>query len=329
MNWKCLLSSLMVFLSACINQSFQLPTTTNTNTVISITHATSTPLPSRTLPTATLKPATQLPLPATTIPPTVLPNPTAVALATFQVSGSICESSFYQTISPNHGWIAFTCQDSPEGETRVRSIDGQLNWVVAFESNERRPEGIVMPVHWSQDGHYLYLATNPVADGWPLYFVDGSALLRLTLQTGKVSRLLQPYADGMPSYAFAFSPDDKSLAYIDNHGWYSLTLHNFDLLSGQSQSIALDSRLAIAGRITWSPIGNHLFLLGSTSQSDFVLALVVLDLINGTQIMRPIPEECDTARSTWLDENIIELRGRDETAVACQFSLRSGQFTKP
>jgi hypothetical protein len=284
------------------------------------THSSPAPLP--------FNSSTPQPLP-TPIPSVTELSPTEAVLATFQALGPMCDYSFYQTVSPDEKWIAVACQDAAAGETRVWSMDGQRKWAIAFETSELRPEGIVMPVHWSPDSHYLYLATNPQADGWPLYFVDGSALLRLDLQTGQVSKILRPHADGTPSYAFAFSPDDKTLVYLDNWGWYDLTLHILDIPSGQKQSIDLDSQLAIAGRMTWSPSGEQLFLLGSTSNSDFLLALVVLNLRDGFQTTKAIPEECKTAQSVWLNETVIELRGQDEKTPACQFHLRSGQYTKP
>lgn len=101
------------------------------------------------------------------------------------------------------------------------------------------------PLHWSQDGRYLYFTHGRYNDGCGLPF-NITDLQRLDLATGAVTAM------SVPSNWVAFSPDDQSLAYLANN---QLIIRN--LADGREQTIPLDTQIEPPGYaffddLTWS-----------------------------------------------------------------------------
>ncbi|HOQ98961.1 MAG TPA: hypothetical protein PLJ35_09075 [Anaerolineae bacterium] len=134
----------------------------------------------------------------------------------------------------------------------VARADGTAAWTLV-DTWQRWGLGYLVPrpFHWSLDGRSLYFTNRPVPDGCP-YFVNGSDLQRVDLQSGHVTQLA-------PALGFwlALSPDERTLAA---GGSGRLTLR--DLATGLERELRLSPAEVYAplGKIVWSPDGAALVL---------------------------------------------------------------------
>lgn len=217
-----------------------------------------TAVPSTT-PTATRTP-TPTAAPRTT--PTPMPGPTPTpdfASRAFTVDQSV-------TSSPDGLWTATVLTALPMNATgrtgpdyytqlTVARADGAVAWPgIAKWAYYGIGYDTLRPLHWSRDGRFLYFTFWGHGD-CP-HFENGSNLLRLDLQYGRVTEVAPALGD-----ALALSPDEATLAAAQ-HGRLVLR----DLATGQERRATLPTGKGYspAGAILWRPDGGALVLAVAT-----------------------------------------------------------------
>lgn len=167
----------------------------------------------------------------------------------------------WQVSLSNEEWIAEAhAIFPPEGgnyyrELVVHKVDDSVSWTLVQEE-ELWALGYSLPVpmHFSQDGRYLYFTHSVTPDGCGL-FAWNSNLQQVELATGQISEI-----ERTAGISLAISPDDTTLALVErNAETTTLVLRN--LLSGEAREIPLNDGEALqAGRIVWSSDGSSLVL---------------------------------------------------------------------
>ena len=224
-------------------------------------------------------------------------------------------------LSPNQTWATGFCNDN---ETWVVSVDQQTKWSVSYDEYYGREfdsaNGVIEPYHWTSDNKFLDLTIQPFfptlgGGSIPFFYHNGWALVRLDLANGNLADILSPIQQHY--YAFSFSPDGKSIAYILQPAT-SLAVKVMNLETKEVKSYSLEPEYNRAGDILWSPDMSKLvfgqaiintapdfepdpniYSLGLISLADNSRQLVVSDNLLFT---RPVK---------WLDENRIELFDED------------------
>jgi len=239
-----------VFLSAC-----GMPIATEpvvhvqfTPTFIPTINLTITPHPN--LPSPTFQP-----VPTLTLKPTIssIQLTMTATQQTFQESmGKYCSDGSAQDIrfSPNGQWVEVICRfDTIKivdiGETKVWDMSSS---------------GLVDPYtdhfinvsHWSNDGTYVYVVADPHTDGYWEAFHQGIVLFRLTLETGQVSEILPLVRSNWRFYSFAFSPNDRRLAYVVTDK-SPVKLNILDMQTGDEDSFEFDPKYNTGGGFLWAP----------------------------------------------------------------------------
>jgi hypothetical protein len=191
--------------------------------------------------------------------------------------------------SPDGEWMASPCDNIAGYSLDVYQMHGDKKLEVMYGQDAVSKYGCTgyfFPKRWSADGKTLYYAANR-SDVEPrtLFARDGHALLRLDLATGESTEILGSTVSG-GYYAFAFSPDEQTLAYIAQPA-NPLTLTLQASAPAKPASIPLDAQFCAAGRIVWSPDGKQLIYLGwkcgDSFGADGRFTLVLFDVANQTQ----------------------------------------------
>lgn len=293
-------------ISACSNQ-IQLqvtPTSTATTTASLPTSTRTTPKPTTSL-TATVKPVTRT--------PTSTPRATATGTQILPTP----DGSLRSYASPDGKWIAKVfsgtgSDTTPASYTKITSVDGVYEWTLGYDDKYRQQylsqEGFLWPYHWSKDGRYLYIAIEPQFDG-PLYFSDGAGLQRLDLQTGRVTDAIS--GAEFTFYAFSFSPNDASLAYVLE--WNTpLKLIIRNLATGEERWTRLPEEYPQAGDIVWSPDGQKVILgvvVGDVDREEF--AVMQVDLRDLSQSIFAGSDKRLFRPQEWLNDNQVLLADLD------------------
>ena len=155
-------------------------------------------------------------------------------------------------LSPDGQWAVLACES--EAIALVRMDESKV-WRLSSESLiGPYSEFFINFARWSKDGTYAYVVADPHTDGFWEPFHQGAVLFRIHLETGQISEVLPKGTDGYIFYAYTFSPDDKTLAYIvTDESPVVLTLR--DLQTGDEQKIAFDPKYNTGGGYIWSPDG--------------------------------------------------------------------------
>ena len=126
-------------------------------------------------------------------------------------------------------------------------------------------EHFINLAHWLKDGAYAYIVAEPHLDGFWELFHQGEVLYRIQLESGYISEVLPKATDGYNFYAYTFSPDGETLAYIVTaKSPVVLTLR--DLQTGDEQKIRFDPKYNTGGGYVWSPDGQKMVF--SVAQFD-------------------------------------------------------------
>ncbi len=295
-------------LAGCENDSSATvmpPTSTVARIVISETPLILSTIPSRTnIPTArpSIRPSMTF---RPTISPTITKTPSAtlslnenatheakdIVMATFEARYATEAAIFSECgpsdhyYSPDGKWVALKCLNSM---TVVYSLSDyskawllKYNEIFGFEDVRLNQFESIIPWHWSVDGHYLYLSVFPrYLDGGCADFHSGEALIRLDLETGKVTQTLQPGSEGLKLYGFTFSKNDTYLAYFRT--WLEHPILNIqNLVTGEEQHIPIGDQYDEAGDVIWSPDETRIVFSARTltdACENIVYYLVMMDL---------------------------------------------------
>lgn len=238
-----------------------------------------------------------------TIEPTSTPSPLPATLerATIKAFGALCANIreiFESEISLNDKWIATVCigesetQDSP---LRVYSIDHSKEWKIYYRdyirgNEEYGSKNIIIPYRWSKDGKFLFAVSPTNASG--CCWIGGKyvLLVRLNLETGEQTELLNvsdPSSHG--PLTFTISDNDRYLIY-NSSSPQQYDLYDFailDLLSQKTQAIKLGFLKFIdLDFAVMSPDDKKIVmpLFENIEFNDFrVVAICMIDLTTGKQ----------------------------------------------
>ena len=205
-------------------------------------------------------------------------------LSTADASWHVCDGAKqpnYKTdLSPNGEWLVVICNSSnssSQTSTKVFRLDGSLKWQVPFyttfgvyQKSSSSPDGIrdgeMKIVHWSSDNKNVYLTPYLCCLDEPEniffnYFQKGPALYQMDLQTGEVKNILHPYVGNeFAGYGFAFSPDDKYLAYIGSEDLGFIYIYSLQDATQKKIPLGNDR---VGGGILWFPDGGKLIIITS------------------------------------------------------------------
>ena len=175
-------------------------------------------------------------------------------------------------ISPNGQWIYLTNSNVID----LFSIDGKrvgkysfyefYGYLINYE------EGIISPAHWSNDGRYLYIASNPGGDGGPQPYLNyHSALVRINLENGT-------WRDIGIAGSSKFSPNDKFIIYSNSTNRVSLR----NLESGREQVYFVSEKYTYFGKFVWSPDSKKIIFVATpenweSNESRFALFMIDLE----------------------------------------------------
>jgi hypothetical protein len=212
------------------------------------------------------------------------------------------------SISPDGQWVAGECNY----KTFVVSQAANKTWVLSYDDiygiEFDSGVGFIAPLHWSEDGQRLYLGISRGVSG-PIHFANGWGILALDLNTGEITKVLEPLQHLY--YSFAFSPDGNYLIYIVQQDT-PLPMSILELSSGKIRSIYLDREYNQAGDIMWSPdLKQVVFCQAITEYEDEeeeLFSLAMLDI--ETMAIRVLLPNDDQFRcpASWSEEDMIQLR---------------------
>jgi hypothetical protein len=247
-------------LAACGTSGAQTPVATARSMVLpTLPIQYSTPLPTNTpRPTATYAPSD------------LVYWATATGIAFYE---SKCKGLYFERgfMSPDLTWTV--CYNYKE--VRLVNKDGvQWDFWVAQEYGIDSFPGEFRPLHWTQDGLYVYVVSYLIIDGGDIPFYGSEfALWRIYLLNGTVSEIIRPVIsyDGLlvhPLYDISISPTDRRLAFIQQAATpMSVTI--MDIQTGDEEIVPMPADMINAGIFAWSPDGTVLIveMVGITGDS--------------------------------------------------------------
>jgi hypothetical protein len=243
--------------------------------------------------------------------------------------GKYCRlgSALRAKLSPNGQWFEVNCEPDV---IKIIYIDESKIWDIS--SNRLiglYSDHFVHVFHWSNDGTYVYVFINPHTDGYWESFHQGIVLYRLTLETGQISEVLPLGKSDWIFYSFAFSPNDRRLAYIMTDQ-SPVILNLRDMQSGDEQSFEFGPKYNTGGRFVWSPNSQKLVFSirqFDTSIYEHIATSIVLweKEKSDTTIMIKDHEE-NLVPIEWVNDTKIMLQVQYEDETKFEFDLISGEL---
>jgi len=287
-------------------------------------------------PTSTSQP--NLPSPTFHPAPTLTPKPTTSSIQltmtanqqTLQESmGKHCWDGSAQDIrfSPDGQWVEVICRFDT---IKIVYIDETKVWDMSSSGLvDPYTDHFVNVSHWSNDGTYVYVVIDPHTDGYWEPFHQGIVLYRLTLETGQISDVLPLVRSNWVFYSFAFSPNDRRLAYIVTDK-SPVTLNILDMRSGDEQSFEFDSKYNTGGGFLWSPDSQSVVF--SITQYDTSIGEYIATSIVLCEPKRPA---CTTLRTDhqeilvpveWLNDTFILLQILHQDEIKFELNRVTGEL---
>ncbi|HEX9388277.1 MAG TPA: hypothetical protein VF918_18270 [Anaerolineales bacterium] len=178
--------------------------------------------------------------------------------------------------SPDGQWVVVFCSSDT---IEVVRVDETKKWEVSADALiNPYTEYFIGLNHWSNDGVYAYVSSDPHTDGYWEPFHQGIVLYRLNLETGQINEVLPLGKSDWIFYSFSFSPDDKILAYIVTDQ-SPVILNLRDIQSGDEQSFELDPKYNTGGGFVWSPDSQKLVFSitqFNTSTYEYIATSIIL-----------------------------------------------------
>lgn len=231
------------------------PTLKPTSNATATPAATRTPMPTRE-PTATLAPEQLAEF--ATLEALVTAKPELDKYYSRECILQIGCYGFELGLSPNGQWAVFFSTAQTPGLSFV-NVTSLTQWNVYMDEIPNLPldTEVLQPVHWLRDGRYVYITPLAGGDGGYGYFWRTTKnLIRLDLENGT-------WVETQAGAAFAFSPNDKYLAYRSGQ---DLVVHEFQ--TGLFHKFAVPSEYQAFGRVVWSPDSRQLLFIGSINDLD-------------------------------------------------------------
>ena len=284
-------------------------TTTQNESTVATSSATSTPLSNSMTPTI---------LPEAT---NDLPAPTDLAMTTEQFP------------SPNGRYVAMVSQSKPI----VIDNSEQFYAAITIEEGERQWEvlsnwygyglGYIFPdvVQWSTNGRYLYYTHREASDGCSI-FPKATGLYRFDTETATT-------ADLLPSgftRNLALSPDESQIAYTQFEGQSIMAVvRNIENSDERSVVVVDNLTSAQAGSLVWSPDGSYfLFTIAHEPCSpNWTHSIVRVDITEVGLTAVTLIEKDNRQFTTlnWLDSQQTAVQLQDKEGRQWQMDTTSGE----
>jgi len=210
--------------------------------------------------------------------------------------------------SPNGQWVEAICDLY---SLIIISGDGKIEWDMSSASLVApHTKHFVSLAHWSNDGGYAYIVVDPHTDGYWEPFHQGIVLYRLDLKTGHISETLPQGKSDWIFYSFAFSPNDRRLAYIVTDQ-SPVTLKIRDLQTGIEESFDFDPKYNTGGGFVWSPDSQQLVFSVTqfdTGAYEYIATSIILWNRDPSELTTVIKDFSGRMSVTeWADEMKINL----------------------
>lgn len=253
--------------------------------------------------------------PASTLTPNPTLSPSQLTMTATQQTlqermGKHCwgGSAWNTRLSPNGQWVEVFCDWDV---MKIVKVDESKVWDVSSGGLvDRYTDHFVSVSHWSNDGTYVYVQVNPHTDGYWEPFHQGIVVYRLTLETGEVSEVLPPVRGNWRYYSFAFSPNDRRLAYIVTDQ-SPVILKIRDMQTGIEQSLEFDLKYNTGGGFIWSPDAQKLVFSVTqfdTTNYQYIATSIILWDKETDQLTELIKDHKSQMRAIeWIDETKIRL----------------------
>lgn len=214
--------------------------------------------------------------------------------------------------SPDGTWKFIYCMEiydceKPSHYVMHNSKNQDESWVVANQEVSSlwgtNPFGWHV-VAWSENNHSAYIAYRKFCEHYPsCSFVDAQLVYELNMTSHLTNEILNR-VDLSNNYAYAFSPDSKTIAYIIT-GTQKIIFRN--LATNQENRIELSDSEISYGNISWSPDGNKLVMQSSLREQvwDFSLWLFDIKSQSATKILSD--DDRDFFPRGWKDNDTISL----------------------
>ena len=231
-------------------------------------------------------------------------------------------------LSPDGQWAVLGC--GIEAIALVRMDESKV-WRLSSESLiGPYSEYFINLAHWSKGGAYAYIVANPHTDGYWEPFHQGVVLYRIQLGSGQISEVLP---EG-PFYAYTFSPDGETLAYIvTDESPVVLTLR--DLHTGDEQKIAFDPKYNTGGGYVWSPDGQKMVFSVAqfdTTAYDYVGVSIYMWIQGEAEAILLVEDYWELLMPReWAEETKIILKAlideQDSSqSISFEFNLETGEL---
>lgn len=265
--------------------------------------------------------------PSETAPPPIAHTATAPAPSPTPQDldwvASVCDHADAISLAPAGDWAAVDCHEARARFTVLRR-DGP-RWLIGDEPLAASFTLTRSALFWSPDGRYLFFDQEVVrADTAPTGFAQVGSVERLTLATGDRVPILVSVND-VAAYSVAFDPNGAWLAWLLADSPQRINV--VDLNTYATHKIDLNTGLAVAGDLLWSPEGDRLALAGV--HADGRGGVVMIEPATGTTVALPTPDDRVLRLVAWAAGDVIDLH--DETwpaPGAWRLNLTTGDFLR-
>ena len=246
--------------------------------------------------------------------PTLPPEEAAMTATQQALKDRLGANCYYHSaqgirLSPNGQWAEAICDLY---SIIIVRMDGTKEWGLSSISLiGPYTEHFVYLSHWSNDGAYAYVRVDPHTDGYWEPFHQGMVLYCLNLETGQISEVLPLGKSDWIFYSFAFSPNDKRLAYIVTDK-SPVILNIRDMPTGDEQSFEFDPKYNTGGGFVWSPDSQKLIFSITqydTSIGEYIATSIILWDKDTSKITELIKDHQSRLQGVeWIDETKIILK---------------------
>jgi hypothetical protein len=254
---------------------------------------------------------TQTPAPRFTLTTTVILPTYEWMRATEEILFPWCGPDNRRLYSDSGDWVATRCINNSLGVYNLNDLKDKFYFtyldVYGNENQDGNGSGLLRPIHFSKSEGYFYFSPSQSWDGCPMYEIN-YALYKLDLKTGGISNQVSP--EDKVGFNFAFSEDDKYLAYIASN-LKSPSLYIQDLKKDTKKIISINGAYSEVGYMVWSPNNDQLVFSARSGEDCFELDyyVVSLDLKNFDQKVIIHGKELTLFPVKWIDdEHILVLR---------------------
>lgn len=223
----------------------------------------------------------------------------------------IC-NHYYRSLSPNNQWFMAGCQEPVVAQI----INLHTGTIYSVDIRYYYPlynslQATIQDELWSSDGKYLFVRPHICCADGPGGIVNGVALYRVDLSNGDVWTVLPPSTTKWEDYDFAFSPNEKYLAYVSP--FEPNVLHLLDFTTGHDVTKEFDNKSHL-GALMWTRNSRQIVFVGITHDTINDANRSSLFLMNARDLSFEILIDNDIREfipirypSNWIENDIVQL----------------------